>query len=468
MANNTRSTYLATPLLALLSAIPSAAQSRAALPAYQELRYEEDWSLLKDPSKHSDLWDRWKYIPFGPEGWYTSIGGESRIRWDFFRDAGFGSVPDSPNGFLLQRYLLHADTHMGPHFRVFVQAQSGLETGRVGGPRPTDRDVLDIHQAFIDISLSENPKKAVTLRVGRQEFEFGAGRYLAPAEVFNVRRSFDGARIIVPLGAWTWNALAAKPVQTNPEIFDDSPEHRQSLWATGFSHPHPLLRGGNLSFYYIGFDRKDARYDRGAGREIRHTAGSRSWGKIKSIDYNYEVLFQWGTFAGSQIRAWAVSTDTGYTLPKTRFAPRFGVRANAASGDHDLSKPGLHSFNPLFPSTAYSGKIGLIGPINVLDLTPNARLRLHKRVYFLPESSFFLRSSLEDGIYNVLGQLQRTGRRSTARYLGMQFTAPVQLQIDRHLTYTALLSHFIAGQFLKETPPGKSVTYFSTFLTYRF
>jgi hypothetical protein len=455
-------------LLTLATASQAAAQAGPKAPAYQELRYDEDWSYLKDGSRRSDIWDGWKYISLGREGWYTSIGGESRIRLDFFRSAGFGSVPDSPNGFLLQRYLLHSDTHFGPHLRIFVQAQSGLETGRVGGPRPTDRDVLEVHQGFADFSTSADPKKAVTLRLGRQEFEFGAGRYLATAEVFNVRRSFDGARIFAPLGAWTWNALAAKPVQTNPEMFDDSPEHRQSLWATGFYGPHPILRGGNLSFYYLGFDRKDARFDRGAGREIRHTGGSRSWGKWRNFDYNYELLFQWGSFAGNSIRAWALSTETGYTRAALRFAPRFSLRGNVASGDQNRSLSGLHSFNPLFPSTAYSGKIGLIGPINVMDVSPNVRLRLHRRVYFLPESSFFWRESLDEGIYNVLGQLQRTGRLSQARYIGTQFTAPVQWMIDRHLTYTALISRFLAGQFLKETPPGKSVTYFSAFLTYRF
>ena len=45
---------------------------------------------------------------------------------------------------------------------------------------------------------------------------------------------------------------------------------------------------------------------------------------------------------------------------------------------------------------------------------------------------------------------------------------PVQIQIERHLTYTTLVSRFFAGQYLKETPPGRSVTYVTGFLTYRF
>lgn len=148
--------------------------------------------------------------------------------------------------------------------------------------------------------------------------------------------------------------------------------------------------------------------------------------------------------------------------------PRFGIRFDSASGDRNPGGKTLGTFNPLFPSTAYSGKIGLIGASNVIDATPNIRLRLSRRIYFLPECSFFWRESIHDGIYSVVGSLYRTGRLSAARYIGAQVSTPVQVQIERRLTYTALVSRFFAGQYLKETPPGRSVTYFTSFLTYRF
>jgi hypothetical protein len=37
------------------------------------------------------------------------------------------------NAFLLQRYMLHSDWHLGKSFRVFVQLKSGLEDSRAGG-----------------------------------------------------------------------------------------------------------------------------------------------------------------------------------------------------------------------------------------------------------------------------------------------------------------------------------------------
>src|SRR5580704_17511958 len=44
-------------------------------PTYKLLRYDEDYSYLKDPDRRTDLWDPIKYIPIGDrEGWYVSFG----------------------------------------------------------------------------------------------------------------------------------------------------------------------------------------------------------------------------------------------------------------------------------------------------------------------------------------------------------------------------------------------------------
>jgi len=55
--------------------------------------------------------------------------------------------------------------------------------------------------------------------------------------------------------------------------------------------------------------------------------------------------------------------------------------------------------------------------------------------------------------------LYRTGDLSSARFIGTKVSLPLQLQIERHPTYTTLVSRFFAGQYLKETPPGRSVIY---------
>jgi hypothetical protein len=62
----------------------------------KKLRWDENWSYLRDRAMPSDFWDPVKYIPLNDGGWFLSIGGESRTRYEFFRNASFGSAPATP------------------------------------------------------------------------------------------------------------------------------------------------------------------------------------------------------------------------------------------------------------------------------------------------------------------------------------------------------------------------------------
>ena len=73
---------------------------------------------------------------------------------------------------------LGQDFSLDARFRVFTELERGLEQGRNGGPRPTDRDPLDLHQAFLDWKVVRSEARSVTLRFGRQELGFGSGRLI--------------------------------------------------------------------------------------------------------------------------------------------------------------------------------------------------------------------------------------------------------------------------------------------------
>ena len=62
---------------------------------YKLLRYDEDYSYLKDPSRRTDPLDVLKYIPLGDWGddYYLSIGGTARPRFEFNQNPFFGTRP---------------------------------------------------------------------------------------------------------------------------------------------------------------------------------------------------------------------------------------------------------------------------------------------------------------------------------------------------------------------------------------
>src|ERR1700683_1516716 len=214
--------------VALLVGLPPAhAQSDEAAnpPApdrnYQLLREDEDWSFLRDRSLRQDFWDPIKYIPLrgGREDWYLTIGGEAREIWEQIGNDNWGQQPFM-NGYFNERYMVHFDVHYGKHVRTFVELKSGLNSFRIGGPRPIDEKKLDFQAAFLELGRSAG-ENSVNLLVGRQELEYGSGRLIDVREGPNVRLSFDGFRLKTKVHSWQIDGLAVRPDLDNPGFFDN-------------------------------------------------------------------------------------------------------------------------------------------------------------------------------------------------------------------------------------------------------
>jgi hypothetical protein len=445
----------------------SAAVEQPPRPSYLPLRYDEDWTALRDPSRRTDAWDVVKYIPLGAEHRYLTLGGETRIRFERFVNPSFGSAPDDRSGYLLQRHLFHADLHVGTPLRLFAQVQSGLESGRVGGPRPTDEDRLDLHQAFVDLQ-KQRGTRSLTLRVGRQEIELGSSRFISAREGLNTRQTFDALRLLGRAGAWRTSMYIFRPVVTSQGFFDNSPDDSRWLWGAYAAHIRDVDAGASAVLYYHGIDRKAARFNQSTAHEQRHGVGMRVWGRYNRWDYNTEAAVQFGRFGDAQIRAWDLSSDIGLTFPATRFTPRVGVRFDVTSGDRDPHDNSLGTFNALFAGTAYSGLSGLIGPANSIDLAPSITLRLARPVSLTIGTAVFWRYSIGDGMYGIAVDLQRPGHLSNARHVGTQPTAQFVWTPTAHISITATVSYFRTGRFLRETPPGDNVQYGTGWITYRF
>ncbi len=442
--------------------------SPSVVPPYRLLRYDEDYSYLRDPARRTDFWDSVKYIPLDAEGsWYLSVGGEARERYEYFHNPTWGQDPQD-NGYFLQRYLLHGDLWMGRHLRLFGQLQSSMEDGRRGGPRPTDEDELDLHQAFLDVKFNMGADGSIVLRSGRQELAYGSQRIISVREGPNVRQSFDGFRAILHMGEVRLDGFATKPAETNRHVFDDGPDNNRALWGVYSVFPLHILPMGNVDLYYVGFYNRHGRYDQGASRETRHSMGTRLWRTAIPLDYNFEFIYQWGSFGNGDIRAWTAASDTGYTIESLPFRPRFSLKADIASGDENPDNPDLQTFNPLFPKGAYFSEDNLIGPVNFIDINPTIDLHFTDRLGLSLNWDFFWRESERDGIYNNAVVLVRSGKKSNARYIGSQPQAQLEWDIDRHTTFILCYAHFFAGRFIKETGPGKDVDFMTTWLAYKF
>jgi hypothetical protein len=437
-------------------------------PGFQTLRYNENWSFLRDPAQRTDFLDPVKYVSLDTNGnWYLSFGGEARLKYELYSQPVFNQTPADDNGFLLQRYLLYADLHATPYFRVFGQLQSSLEEFRNGGPRPSDRDELDFHQVFFDARAPLGNEDSLTLRAGRQEMAYGSQRLISVRESPNNRLAFDAARILAHFGEWEADAWIAQPVDINPGMFDDRRIDENTFWGGYVTGPLPFIPGFFADFYYLGISRENATYARGTAAELRHSLGTRLFGRHGALDWNFEFVGQFGSFGNDGILAWTAASDTGWTFAETLTKPRAFLHADIASGDRGGSN--LGTFNPLFPRGAYFNEAALIGPQNLMDLQPGVDFALTKSVKLTTSCDFVWRESLDDGVYGVALNLQAPPGSSRARYVGTFPSAALAWQVSRHLNLTVNYVAYLFGDFVKQSVPSqRNGSYISAVATFRF
>jgi hypothetical protein len=409
-----------------------------------------------------------KYIELGPQDWSLTLSGELRFRPEGFRVHAIGDQPSSSDGYLLQRYLFGTDLRLGPSARVFGELQSGIINGQLRSPRPTDRDTLDVHQLFYQWRQPIRTKHQLTFTVGRQEIEIGSSRLISASPGLNVKRSFDGIVVSYRTPSWTLAGVAAGLVRLKGGVFDDGTEFAQRFWGVAATRSGPLLQRSDVGLYYLGIDRTLSVFAQGAGPEVRHTIGGKWAGTGSRIDLNYDVLFQWGRFAGAPTRAWAFATETGVRLRRLPWRIRLSIRSDVASGDRDANDPALQSFDPLFPGNSYSGAVGLFGPTNLTDLTPAITISPRSSFTFGMEMPSYWRTSTADGLYSTDLRVLVPPQAGTGDYVGTNPAILANWQITRHLEAQGAITRFHAGGFLDRTFVAAGFGFYSVTARYRF
>ncbi len=396
-----------------------------------------------------------------------SFGGEVRERYEWIRHSGWGKGVQDDNGYGLQRVMLHADLH-ADGMRLFVQLASSLESGRAGGPRTTDEDRADLHQAFVELPIPGPQGTDLLARVGRQELEYGSARLISVREGPNARLAFDGVKTIIKAGGWQADLFAVRPVLTQPKTWDDRGDRKRVLWGLYATGPARGMSGAHLDLYYLGLNHRDAEFEQGVTHEKRHSFGSRIWNRSSRWDYNLELIYQLGSFGRSEIRAWTAASDVGITFSQQKWKPRLGMKVDITSGDRDPRSANLQTFNPLFPRGAYFGEPALIGPANHVDVHPSLSLQPLRGVTLQGDWIRFWRQRRGDGVYGPGGNLLMTGSAGQSRNVGNQFELKLEWTLNGHLTFAADVARFVASRFLVEATPGKDVTYASTWIRVRF
>lgn len=459
------------------------AQNSNLSPAYTLIRWDEDYSYLKDTNNRSDPLDAIKYISLGDNS-YLSLGGYVRYRYENFNNPNFGTGFDGGNGYSLIRLLAHADLHLGNNFRFFVQGKSALiegdGIGANGAPRLSDADELDLQQAFADFILpipGGGKRDSLTVRFGRQEMVYGAQRMIGVSDFTNAQRTFDGLKFSLVTGANTLDLFWVRPVDIEKEKFNNGDPNTSFAGAYDTFHLPDLIAKGDdsaLEGYVLALNRTNGQFAQNAGSpaldEDRYTIGARFYTAPMPFDFDVESAYQFGQFGSGNISAWMFSTEAGYTLEHVALKPRLSAGLDYASGDHNPNDPDLQTYNSLFNTAhSYNGYADVVGRQNLIDahfgvefqLLENARFA--KQLSLLAEPHFFWRADTSDALYNKTGGassappnagIARAAGGSDSAYVGSELDFILNWQVDRHLCGYIGYSHFFAGDFINATGGG--------------
>jgi hypothetical protein len=423
--------------------------------SFQPLRYNDDFSWLKQDTGHAN-YRKIKYIPFGPDSnTYISLGGEVRLQYFYVRNEDWADQPQDRDGYILSRYLFHSDFHFSRHSRVFLQTQSSLANGKEF-TSPVDENPLELHQAFFDFVLETSKKDKWTFRVGRQELSYGSQRLISVRELPNNRQSFDGLKTAYTAPKSKLDLFYTWYVRAKKGIFDDAISRKVQLWGAYFSrYKLPILK--NVDLYYLGVRKQIATFDNGEGKEVRHSFGSRIWGRQNKCSYDIEGVYQTGKLGKDIVSAWTASANISFDFPHLQARPTLGFKTEIISGDRQYNDGRMNTFNPLFPRGSYFGMAALIGPSNLVDFHPYIQLDVAKKISIEMDVDVFWRHSSRDGIYGPDVKLLYSGSSSANKYIGKQLSIEGEFVLTPFFVMRSELTWFDTGPFLKQATSGKDI-----------
>ncbi|SNS82234.1 alginate export family protein [Pseudomonas segetis] len=427
-------------------------------------RWIEDYRFLDDESKRSDWYDSLRYNRISESAWLQT-GGDLRYRYDVNKQPFFGLRNLEDDSYLQQRAMLHGDVHLfNDAIRTFVQLANTRSWGK-DLYAPTDQSRTEIQQAFVDGNL-QTEQGRLTARIGRQEVYYGNTVFVTVRETPNIRRSFDGLKL-----SWAGrdgrklDAFALRPVRLDADAsFNDGTDNNQKFY--GLYGTTPVTSALNIDLYAFGLETESRKIADLIGAEDRYTLGTRLFGSAGGFDWTWDIAGQFGEMEGSDIRAWGVSSNTGYRFSDV-WNSRLGFKLDIASGDKSSGDGKLETFDPLYPTNGWYGEIGLTTLSNLVLLGPVFAFSPTQDIRLEPGVFAIWRQSTDDAVYTP-GMIPVPGtQNSDERYSGTIYRVNLRWNLTQNLTVDGDYNYYDVGSGIRDVG-GVDSQFLSVRTTFRF
>jgi len=391
--------------------------------------------------------------PTAPEGFFktlikqVSLDGQARFRFEYRDPVAYTDLPASTRSddLYLSRLRINLKFGVSDDIDVFIQPQDQRTWGQEASVLSDEKN-LDLHQGYAEFrNLWGEP---LSVKIGRQELQYGDQRLISPLDWSNIARAWDGIKVRYAPGAWSIDAFYTVIKEGNGAGED------QDFW--GFYGSCTAVENHEFDLYVLGRQVRDGSIVDELGRTgdlIDTTAGARMKGKAAGFDYTLEGMFQFGRSAKDRVKADAFAATLGYTFDLP-WKPRLGIEADWASGDKDPTDGKHGTFDPLFPfQHYYQGFADIFAFKNGRDLMGSIKVAPTETLSVQADVHGFWLVEERDAWYNAAGGVTRrdaTGN-SDSR-VGTEVDLHARLAAGKWVKFWGGWSHFFPGGFVKDTP----------------
>lgn len=400
----------------------------------------------------------------------TELKGRFEVRdnnYDF--DSSVNGPQDA--SWLLTRFRLGALFTPTAWFKIYVQGQDIRE---IGGSRPNNigsfgadgDDVFDILQAWMEFG---DEHKGLSLKVGRQPFNYGDQRLLGNPQWSNPTRAWDGARLRYAEDTWQVDLFTGSPVnfvnnRWNQSDYFNTREARNAIVSGLYFSSKALIPWQSTTDFYL-LNENAQKVPGMAGAPIGATGKTNIWTlgtlmkgdpkKLHNWDYDIEMAAQYGRVAGLDHKAFAGHWGIGYNFEHL-WKPRLGVQYNYASGDNNANDGKSTTFQNLFPGNhALYGFMDTTGWMNLQNPQLNFSIQPTPKLKLTFDYNLYWNATNNDAWYganttSTVRPVNAAARRASS-FRGQEFDLNAYYKFNAHIAFQTGYSIFLADRYLAQT-----------------
>jgi hypothetical protein len=385
----------------------------------------------------------------------------------------FDSSVNSPTdaSWLLTRFRLGALYKPVSWFKAYVQGQDIRE---LGGSRPNNvgtfgadgDDTFDLLQAWIDIG---DDAKGLSLRAGRQPFNFGDQRLLGNPQWLNSTRAWDAARLHWAADSWTLDFFTGSPVtfinnQWNKSDWLNRDEGRNAIDSGVYFCSKSLIPWQSTTDFYV-INQQLNKLPGAAGAPLGVSGRTNVWSfgtlmkgdskQLNQWDYELEMVVQLGHAAGLNHRAFAGHWGFGYNFTGP-WKPRLGFQYNYATGDKNPNDGKSTTFQNYFPGNhALYGFMDTTAWMNMHNPQLNFSIQPTGKLKVTFDVMTFWNATNADAWYgaNTATTVRpvNAAAQGASKYRGTELDVNAWYKLNSHVSLQTGYAIYLAGSYLAKT-----------------